>query len=1028
MQSSNNIFQSVMKYDKIVILLISVLFLFGLIALLIMPRQEFPNFTIRQGLVVGVYPGASASQVEEQLTKKVESFLFGYSEIKRAKTYSTSSENAMIIVVELNDEVSDSDAFWTKLRHGLNELKSQLPPEVISLTGSNDFGKTANILLALEAEGKSYRQMRDYMEQIEEELRKLPSVSKLKRFGEVPEQIGIYIRDEKLVHYGIRPLTVLAALKSESGLSYSGDVDNGFISMPVHAPSRYHSEQDIAEQIVYADPAGHIVRLKDVARVVREYKTPDSYIESDGNQALLLSLEMRQGENIVMFGKDVDQAMARVKSKLPPQVKLHKIADMPQAVSSSIMVFLKELLIAVIAVIIVTVLLLPFRVASVAAVTIPITIIIALGFLFVLGIDLQTVSLAGLIIVLGMVVDNSIVIIDSHVDKLDHGLSPWDAAWTSARELFMPVLTACLVIISTWLPMTFWLKGVGRDFVFSLPVTIGTTIGISILIAGFFVPILCYRQIKSGVQRKQPDEGKKTFLALLQNGYERLLTFSLHFPKKTVLIGLLTVALGAVISIGLPRQVFPKIDRNQFAVEIYLPDGQSLQETARVARSVAATLKQDPEVRHVTAFIGDSSPRFHDLYAPNFPGKNYAQLIVNTVSNQATLNLIERYAFSLADRFPSAYVRMRQLEISNTPAALELRIRGENIADLKATARQVTAIMSSDPDINWVRNDFGHQVPGLRLDIREDEANRLGLSKGLIANSVMIGLEGLPLTTVWENDVPIDVLVRRENPLHGGISEITDQYVSSPILPVSVPVRQVVHVSEDWDEGKIIRRNGIRTLTVRADVVRTRLAADVLDRIRPEIKRLTLPQGVAIEFGGDQEAEIENYIPLSYSLLTSVVVIFFILLFRFKRIRLALLIMCVMPLGVLGAALGLLIVGYQFGFTAFAGVICLFGEVVRNGIILIDYAEQLRKTTTMSALEIALAAGKRRMRPVFLTASAAAVGVMPMVFGGSNLWGPMGSVICFGLIVSTCLTLFVLPAGYLLLNPKKDQSAQEVPA
>jgi len=1022
MESKTNIFESVMRHRHIVVLLTLILVVFGVFSLLRMPRQEFPNFTIRQGLVVGIMPGATSAEVEEQLTKKVESFLFGFSEVKREKTSSFSKENVMIVLVELRDEVHDSDAFWAKLRHGLNELKAQLPSEVVSLTGSNDFGNTSAILLSVQAKGRTYRELRTDMEKIEDELRKIPEVSKLRRFGEVPEQISIYFRDEKLVHYGVRPLTVLAALKTEGGVSYSGDLDDGHLVMPVHLPARYKSEQDIAEQIVYADPTGSIVRLKDVARIVREYAEPDSFIENNGESCLILSLEMQTGNNIVEFGGEVDDALDRVQPQLHPSVIVSKVADMPHVVGASIRSFMVELLIAVAAVILVTMLLLPLRVAAVAAATIPITILITVGIINLFGIQLQTVSLASLIVVLGMVVDNAIVVIDSHVDKLDHGMPPWDAAWKSARELFLPVFSASVAILGAFVPFAFWMRGMEGDFVSSLPPTIATALGISIVLAGFLVPTLSYALIKTGLVGNEDKKGKSKFLVGLQKRYDHWLERALKRPVLTVMIGLLSIALGGMVGSLLPQQLFPKVERNQFAVEIYLPDGRSLDETKSIARTVASTLQKDRRVSGVTSFIGTSSPRFHDTYAPNFPGKNYAQLIVITASNDATLELLDENHARFANRFPNAYVRMKQLEISLTQTPIEVRIWGDDIPALKKTSEKVQTVLKKDTRVVWAGDDFGEPLPGVRLDIRKDEANRLGLTKGIIATSLMVGLKGLPVATLWEGDYPLSVVVKREHAGPDRPADITDQYVSSLILPVSVPVRQVANVVPDWSEGQIARRNGMRALTVRAYIGRESRAADIIAKARPEIGRIPLPAGIRIDYGGEDEAAGKAYSTMSKSLLTSIVLIFFILLFQFKRIRLALLIMCAMPLGILGAMLGLLIVGFPFGFTAFVGVISLFGMVVRNGIILVDYAEALRRKGNMSMMEVTLAAGKRRLRPIFLTSVAAAVGVVPMIISGSSLWGPLGTAICFGLITSMALGLFVLPAGYLLLHKKKHDT------
>jgi multidrug efflux pump subunit AcrB len=1019
MKSKINLFQASMKYRQIGILITVILVIYGAYALFNMPRQEFPKFTIRQGLVIGVFPGASSAQVEDRLTKKVENYLFSFQEVDREKTYSKSKEGLMVIVVELNNDVHNSDAFWVKFRHGLNELKSQLPTEVLALVANNDFGDTSALLLTIEGKDKTYKELKTYLESLETELRKIKSISKLRRFGEINEQIGIYIQDEKLVYYGIRPLTVLTALKTEGIVTYAGELDDFHMVTPVHVPPRYQTENDIAEQIVYADPTGGLTRLKDVARIVREYKEPDSFIKTNGNKCLLLSLEMQDGENIVKFGKEVEEAAARVSKTFPPGVKIEKIADMPTVVDASVKNFLKELLIAVVAVISVTIVLLPLRVAAVAAATIPISILITLGILDTFGVELHTVSLAALVVVLGMVVDNAIVIIDNHVDKLDNGETPWDAAWKSASELFLPVFTASLAIFSAFFPFKFFLIGIAGDFVDAFPVTVAVALTTSILVAGFLVPYLNYTFIKTGLSRENTDKKKPSFLDIVQKYYNTCLEESLKHPRVVISIAIGSILLGLILCGGLPRQLFPKVERNQLAVEIYLPEGKSLAETNSVVNALESVMEKDKRVKNVTSFVGTSSPRFHTVYAPNFPAKNYAQMVVNTISNEATIQVLNEYHKKYSNYFPNAYVRMKQLDMMSAPAPIEVRISGDNIPDLKKTARQVSAILEKEKEVTWVRNDFEQPLMAIKLNIDKDAANRLGFTKSFVSMSLAVGLKGMPVATIWENDYPVDVVLKRDKNKPNDVNDIIDQYISSPFLPVAVPVRQLASISPEWTEGQIIRRNGIRTLTVRADVEQGRFASRTFSKIKGPVQGLNLPEGVTISFGGEYESELENYIPMGYSLLTSVVIIFFILLFQFKRVRLSLLIMITMPLGLLGMALGLLGVGYPFGFTAFAGLISLCGMAVRNGIILIDYAEVLRKERGFSVFDAAIAAGKRRMRPIFLTSAAAAVGVIPMILSGSPLWGPMGTVICFGLIVSMLIGLFVLPAAYLVLVKSK---------
>jgi len=1023
----NHIIGAAIDNKQIVWTVIITLVCMGVYVLFQMPRQEFPDFVIRQGIVVGIYPGASSLQVEEQLTTKVENYLFGLKEVNKQKTYSISKEGVMVVFVELNENIKLADVFWSKCRDGLNELKAQLPLEVLALVASNDFGDTSALILALESQNKTYKELEEYVKQLEGELRKIDATSKIRRFGLQKEQISIYINDEKLALYGISPLTVLGLLKTEGAISYAGEVDNGKIIMPVHVPPRYRSEQDIAQQIVYADPLGNIIRVKDVARVVREYQDPDSFVEVNGKKCLLVSLEMQAGNNIVQFGEKVDAAIAKVSRSLPENVNIHTIVSMPRVVAASMEHFFFEFITAVVAVIIVTFLLLPLKVAAVAAVTIPISILITLNILSVMGIALHTVSLAALIIVLGMVVDNAIVVIDNHLEKLDHGESPLEAARKSAVELAVPVFSATLAIIIAYFPLMFFLTGIAGDFVGALPITVAVALTVSFFIATLLVPIMNMKFIRTGLKSKE-EKGRPSLLDGLQALYNATLEKAFHFSKTTIVFGIFAVILGIATAAFVPRQLFPIVERNQFAMEIYLSEGKSLDQTAKTVKELEAVLLADKRITNVTSFVGTSSPRFHTTYAPKFPAKNYAQLIVNTISNKATEDILNEYSPKWRDHFPNAYVRFKQIEMSSTSAPIEIRISGDDIKTLKEVAARIGAIMKAADGIVWVRNDYEQPLESVRLDVNQDETNRLGLTKGTLAYSLAMGFGGLPLTTLWEGDHPVEMILKREKAKRPGADDIRNQHVSTFLPLATVPVRQIAALAPEWTEGRIIRRNGIRTLTVKADVAREIRASSVFSNIKHAIKEIKLPDGINIDFGGEIESEIENYGPMAVSLFSSTVLTFFIILFQFRKISLSLLIMFTMPLGILGSVLGLLILDYPFGFTAFVGIISLSGMVVRNGIIFVDYAEQLYRDQGFTIADAAFAAGKRRMRPIFLTAAAAAIGVIPMIIARSPLWGPLATVVCFGLMSSTVVMLHVLPVLYsAVAGSAKDQTPSSQP-
>ncbi len=1022
MKRKINIIEAAMKHSQIILSFIIVMMGIGAIALIQMPRNEFPDFIIRQGVIVAVVPGATSHEVEEQVTTVVENYIFGYKEVNKLKTHSNSSEGQMIIFVELNEDVKDADKFWSKLRHGLSELRMQLPSDVLALIGTNDFGDTSALLITMSSDTKSYRELETTIKQLERNIRKIPSVSKIKRYGEQKEKIFIYVQQEKLNEYNVDANTIFASFKIHEALNYAGQLDNNELILPVHMPPKYESIDDLAEQIIYSDPQGNIIRLKDIARFERKYDNPDSYIRNNGNNALLLSLEMQTGNNIVQFGEQIIEVLDEFRTKTDNDVKINVISNQQEVVNDSISHFMKEFLIAILSVIVVTMILLPFRVSSVAAITIPVSILITMGVMQMVGLQLDIVSLAGLIVVLGMVVDNAIVVIDNHVEKLDNGETPWNAAWKAATELVIPVISATGAIIAAFLPLMIFLTGMAGDFVGAFPLTIAIALIISLIVAILLVPFICYIFIKKGLHKENKDSNKKNLLDIIQSVYDTILEKAFNNKKTTITCGVLSIVAAILIFYTTDQQLFPSMDRKQFAVEIYLPEGSSLNKTEGIIDSLERAILTDDRVTNVASFVGTGSPRFHTLYAPHMPAKNYGQILVNTISNDATLELLDQYERMYRGAFPSANIKWKQLAMESFSAPIEVRVSGDDISKLKHTANNISKIISGNQNTTWVRNDWLENRQSISIELDSDKANKLGYSKTLIAASLMTSLNGIPLTTIWEGDYPVKVILSKEDHLTDDVNDLKNQLVSSVLTFESLPLRTVGKLKPEWTEGNIARRNGVRTVTVQADVTRGSIYSNVLSQIKPEIDNMNLPQGVSISYGGEAAEVRKNYIPMGYSLGVSIVLIFFILLMQFKTIRRSLLIMSTMLLSLFGAALGLKLIGYPFGFTSFIGIIGLMGITVRNGIILIDYAMYLVNNEGYTYQQAAIASGKRRMRPIFLTSMAAAIGVVPMILSNSPLWGPLGTVICFGLIFGMILTLFILPVLYLVSANKESKA------
>ncbi|WP_312400275.1 efflux RND transporter permease subunit, partial [Sphingobacterium sp.] len=727
------------------------------------------------------------------------------------------------------------------------------------------------------------------------------------------------------------------------------------------------------------------IRLKDVAKVVREYPKPATYTLNNGKKCLILSTEMRPGYNIVQYGKDVDKVLAEFEKTLPADVKIYRIADQPKVVDASINSFLHELAIAIAAVVLVVMALMPIRVAGVAASTIPVTIFISLTLMYIFGIELNTVTLAALIVVLGMIVDNSIVIVDSYLEMLDEGIPRWDAAIASAQEYFKAIFSATLAIGLTFFPFLVTFSGQLYDFVRAFPWTILITLTISLAVAVMFVPFLQYLVIKKGLHSAEDKNKpkKKSFLDYVQSGYDWLLQRVLRYPGTSFVLGMLSVVIGAYLFVKLPIKLMPVAERNQFSVEIFLPNGTSLPQTASVANDMAGILGKDKRAKSITTFMGSGSPRFQTTYAPKLGGPNFAQFIVNTESNEATEELLDEYAGKYAYHYPNAFIKFKQLDYqAGVDADIEVRLTADSISDLKAVADKIRAKVAGLPEPLRIYTNYEEIQPDIRVALDPVEANRLGVTEGILGAGLASRFGGFPVTSIWENDYKLPVVLKsdwaRKDPV---ASDVENEYVSGLFSP-AVPLRQVATVTTGWNEGQIVRRNGLRTLSVYIDLKRGNVIAPVqqkvekiVDSLAPEIKQ----HHVSVAYGGVQENTDETLPKIIRGLGISIAIIFFILVFHFKNAGLATLVLVSSTFSFLGASLGLQIMGMEFSITAVLGLVSLIGIIVRNGIIMYDYIEELRHKHHMPIKEACLQAGERRMRPIMLTSLAASMGVIPMI-------------------------------------------------
>ena len=1020
-----------LEHYSITLLIIIILFFLGIFGMYDMPKDEFPHATIRQGVVVAVYPGATSEEVEQQVARPLERYLFTYSEVNRTKTTTTSQNGACIVMVKLNDDVNNKDEVWSKIKHGLNSFKSSLPTGVLAVVVNDDFGNTSALLVAIESSQRTYRELKEYTDQLSDRLRRIPSVANVKLFGEQKEQISLYIDRQRLQAYGIGQQMLFSRLQAEGITTMSGSISDEDQQIPIHIESTENSQEEIANQIIYSDiSTGKVVRVRDLARVVREYEPLSSRIEQDGHPCLLLSMEMTPGNNVVQYGKEIDEVLQAFRvNELPADVKITRIADKPKVVAESVSSFLRDLIISMVIIILVMMVLFPIRSAIVASITIPLSTFVSVSIMYMVGIELNIVTLAALIVVLGMIVDNSIVVIDGYLEYLGKGYKPNDAAIESVRQYFMPMMLATICICAIFFPFLLTMKGVFHDCLEDFPWTITINLMVSLFLAVTVIPFLEVHIIK-------PDKvttGGNVITKWVQSTYNHVLDLTFRHPWLTMCFGLAVILLSMLIVPTLKIRLFPYADRDQFAVEIFLPDGKGLHETETIASTVHEALQKDDRITSITSFIGCSSPRFMDAYAPQMAGSNYAQFIVNTKSDKATLELLAKYQPQLSESFPGAYVKFKRLDYLEVPE-LEYRFYGEDLDSLHAVAERLMERMRPMPELEWVHTDYFQPYPIINVRLDPVTSAQLGITRTTAQLALSATSSDLRVGQLWEGNYELPIVVKDDADMT--FSDIENLGISSPQTMLSspinsgnttVPLRQIAQVRPYWSESRILHRGGERCITVTAQFAQGVFTAPVEKRIAEIMQHeIQLPDGVRCEVGGEIEYGDEAMPQIIGGIVIAMIIVFFFLLFNFKKYGITTVCMAALGLMTPGALIGLGLMNRALGLTSIFGLITLMGIIMRNEILIFEHANDLlkkyilehgdwtkdRKAYNEAVRQAAYDAGKRRMVPIFLTTATTAVGVVPMIIAQSSFWMPVGVTIFAGGIGTLILVVTILPVVY----------------
>ncbi len=1042
-----------LEHYPITLLIVVILFVMGIYGMYVMPKDEFPHATIRQGVVVAVYPGATSEEVEQQVARPLERYLFTYGEVNREKTTTTSQNGMCIVMVKLNDDVNNKDEVWSKIKHGLNAFKPQLPSGVLAIVVNDDFGNTSALLVAIESDLRSYRELKQYSDDLSDRLRRIPSVANVKLFGEQKEQISLYIDRQRLQAYGIGQQMLFTRLQGQGITTMSGSISDDDQQIPIHIEAMENSEEEIANQIIYSDAAtGKVVRVRDIARVKREYEPMASRIEQNGHPCMLISMEMTPGNNVMQYGDAVDKVLEEFRqNELPDDVNVTRIADKPKVVTMSITSFLRDLLISMAIIILVMMVLFPLRSAIVASITIPLSTFVSVAIMYMIGIELNIVTLAALIVVLGMIVDNSIVVIDGYLEYLGKGYEPKVAAIESAKQYFMPMMLATICICAIFYPFLLTMKGVFHDCLVDFPITITINLMMSLFLAVTVIPFLEVHIIKRPTPQPLPHReglgggsageasGGNAITKWVQNTYNHVLGWTFQYPWLTIGGGIGVILLSTLIAPTLKIRLFPYADRDQFAVEIFLPDGKGLAETELIADSVQHALEKDERITGITGFIGCSSPRFMDAYAPQMAGNNYAQFIVNTKSDKATLELLADYQPQLSEAFPNAYVKFKRLDYLEV-SELEYRFYGENIDSLHVAAERLMERMRQMPELEWVHTDYLQPYPIINVELDPVTSAQLGITRTTAQLALSATSSDLRVGQIWNGNYELPIVAKDAADMT--YSDIENLGITSPVTMLSgglnstnstVPLRQIAKVKPQWSESRIIHRGGERCITVTAQFAQGVYTAPVEKEIaRIMQEEIKLPQGVRSEVGGEIEYGDEALPQIAGGIAIAMIIVFFFLLFNFKKYGITLVCMAALGLMTPGALIGLGLMDRALGLTSIFGLITLMGMIMRNEILIFEHAIDLikkyvaehgdwtvdRQGYNAAVKQAAYEAGKRRMVPIFLTTATTAVGVVPMIIAQSSFWMPVGVTIFAGGIGSLIMVVTMLPVIYWKVSTK----------
>ncbi len=1012
-------------------LLILVLGVGGMVAFFALGQLEDPPFTVKDAKILVSYPGASAQQVEEEVTYPVEQALQQMAALD--EVVSTSSAGLSQITPSIQNTYGGAalQQVWDELRRKINDMsvRGELPPGTSQPLVMDDFGDVFGLMYAVTGAGYSYAELEDYVDYLRRELILVPGVAKVEITGARQRQVFVEISQSTLASLGISIQRIYDLLATQNTVSRAGEVRVGSESVRINPTGEFTDVGQLEELLISEPGASQLIRLGDVARVYQGFaEVPSKIMRFGGMEALVVGVSFTQGVNVVDIGKAIDRRLDELEFALPVGIELHEIYNQPKEVEISVASFLKNLIAAVAIVIVV----LLFFMGIKSGVLIGIVLFLTCSGTFILmlqnDIELQRISLGALIIALGMLVDNAIVITEGILIGLQRGQTKLEAANAIVKQTMWPLLGATFIAVLAFAPIGLSPDSTG-EFAGSLFWVLMYSLFLSWLTAITITPFLCDLLFKEEIATAQasgqpPADPYQGFIFV---AYKKLLDVCMRRRAVTTVVLLAALAAGIAGFGKVQQSFFPPSTTPIFLVDFWLPEGTDIRATDEYVTEIQNRFAADGRIAYFHAVIGGGMPRFMLTYTPEAAYSSYAQLILRVKDPQQVAPLMREVETLLEDDYPEASIKFRRLEIGpSPPAKIEARFTGPDPDVLRSLAAQAKAIFRSDPVATGIRDDWRERSKMVRPQFNEANARRLGIAKRDLDNALLMSFSGINVGLYRDGTNLMPILVRLPESERLSIDTLADVQLWSNTFGRYVQIGEVVdQFRTAWEDPLIQRRDRKRTLSALTDpdVFGTETAADLFARLRPRVEAIELPDGYFLEWGGEYESSQDAQAALFASLPLGFLLMFLITVVLFNAVRAPLVIWACVPLAIIGVTVGLLVMNKPFGFMALLGLLSLSGMLLKNGIVLLDQINS-ELAAGKEPYQAVFDSGVSRVRPVSMAAITTILGMIPLL--ADAFFESMAATIMFGLGFATVLTLIVVPMFYAMFHGYRYRPLSEL--